>query len=99
TPSARESKTATLAILQKRAENFGRRHESLEEIASDLARIEAQIELVLENTTLEGKPQAIAANLDLASQTLDSGVFGSSAADIADVDAAYAQAPPPRDRA
>jgi len=99
TQPMRESKTATLAILKKRAENFGRRQQSLDEIASDLARIDAQIDLVLENTTLEGKPQAIAANLDLASQTLDSGYFGSSAADVADVDAAYSQATPSRDRA
>src|SRR5262249_22713235 len=98
TPSARESKTATLAILNKRAENFGRRQQSLDEIASDLARIEAQVDLVLENTTLEGKPQTIAANLDLASQTLDSGGFGSSAGDVAHRDAAYSQSSSSRDR-
>src|SRR5262249_1776721 len=99
TAAMRESKTAMLAILKKRTENFGRRQQSLGEIASDLARIEAQIDLVLENTTLEGKPQAVSTNLELASQTLDSGLFGSSAADIADLDAAYSQAAPPRDRA
>jgi len=99
TPATRESKTATLAILKKRSENFDRRKQSLDEIASDLARIEAQVDLVMENTTLEGKPQSVAINLDLASQALDSGVFGSSAADIADVDAAYSQSSTPRDRA
>jgi hypothetical protein len=98
-PPLRESKTATLAILRKRAENLGRRQQSLEEIASDLARIEAQVDLVLENTTLEGKPQAVAVNLDLASQTLDSGYFGASAADVADVDAAYSQAASSREKA
>jgi hypothetical protein len=98
-PATRESKTATLAILKKRSENFERRKQSLDEIASDLARIEAQIDLVLENATLEGKPQSVAINLDLASQALDSGAFGSSAADVADVDAAYSQASMPKDRA
>src|SRR5262245_41888437 len=97
--AARESKTATLAILRKRAENFGRREQTLKEIASDLERIEAQIKLVFENTTLEGKPPAVATTLDLASQTLDAGFFGSSAADVADLDAAYSQSPPARTRA
>jgi hypothetical protein len=99
TQATRESKTATLVILKKRAENFDRRKQSLDEIASDLARIEAQVDLVLENATLEGKPQSVAINLDLASQTLDSGAFGSSAADVADVDAAYARPPSSRTRA
>src|SRR5262249_757291 len=82
----------------KRAENFGRRQQSLDEIASDLARVEAQIDLVLENTTLQGKPQAASLNLELASQALDFASFGSSAADVADVDAPYSQPPPTRDR-
>jgi hypothetical protein len=90
--AARESKTATLALLRRRAENIGRRRQSLEEIASDLARVEAQVALVLENTTLDGKPQAVSADLDLASQLLDGSFFGASADDIAAVDAAYARA-------
>ena len=99
TQATRESKTATLAILKKRAENIDRRKQSLDEIDSDLKRIEAQVDLVLENATLDGKPQSVAINLDLASQALDSGAFGSSAADVADVDAAYAQPPATRTRA
>ena len=99
THATRESKTATLAILKKRAENFDRRKQSLDEIESDLKRIEAQVDLVLENATLDGKPQSVAINLDLVSQALDSGAFGSSAADVADVDAAYAQPQAPRTRA
>jgi hypothetical protein len=95
-PAARESKTATLNLLKRRAENFGRRRQTLDEIASDLSRIEAQVALVLENATLEGKPQEVSADLDLASQLLDGSVFGSAANDIAALDAAYAQqtAPP-----
>jgi hypothetical protein len=98
TTVARESKAATMAILRKRLENFGRRQQTLEEIASDLERIEAQVALVLENTTLEGKPQALSTHLDLASQTLDAGIFGSSAEVIADVDAAYSQPAPAKER-
>lgn len=87
--AARESKRATLALLRRRAENIGRRSQTLDEIASDLARIEAQVALLLENTSLEGKPQAVSADLDLASQLLDGSFFGASAEDIAAVDAAY----------
>jgi hypothetical protein len=92
--ATRESKTATLTLLRRRAENIGRRRQSLEEIDSDLARVDAQVALVLENTTLEGKPQAVSADLDLASQLLDASFFGASADDIAAVDAAYARSTP-----
>jgi hypothetical protein len=91
--ATRESKTATLTLLRRRAENVGRRRQTLEEIASDVTRIEAQVALVLENTTLEGKSQTVSSDLNLASQLLDASYFGASADDIAAVDAVYA-APP-----
>ena len=91
--ATRESKSATLELLRRRAGNVNRRRQTLDEIASDLARVEAQVALVLENTTLEGKPQAVSADLNLASQLLDSSYFGASAADIAAVDAAYNVSP------
>jgi hypothetical protein len=94
--AARESKTATLNLLRRRVENVGRRRQTLEEIASDLARIDAQVALVLENATLEGKPQAVSADLDLASQLLDVSYFGTSADEIAALDAAYARSSPPK---
>jgi hypothetical protein len=90
----RESKSVTLNLLRRRAENVGRRRQTLDEIGSDLTRIEAQVALVLENTALEGKPQAVSADLDLASQLLDGSFFGASAADIAALDAAYARPAP-----
>jgi hypothetical protein len=54
-------------LLRRRIENIGWRRQSPEEIAGDLARVEAQVSLLLENPTLEGKPQAVSADLDLAS--------------------------------
>jgi len=87
--AARESKRATLDLLKRRAVNIVRRRQTLDEIGSDLARVEQQVALVLENTTLEGKPQAVSADLNLASQLLDGSYFGSSADDIAAVDAVY----------
>ena len=91
--ASRESKSATLALLRQRARNFERRRQTLDEIGSDLARIEAQIAVVLENTSLEGKPAAVSADLDLASQLLDGSHFGAAAPDIAALDEAYARPP------
>ena len=87
--TARDSKSATLALLRRRVENTARRRQMLEEIESDVSRIEAQVALVLENATLEGKPQAVSAELDLASRILDDSYFGSAADDVAALDAAY----------
>lgn len=69
--SLRESKEATRRILQQRLTNLARREETLEEIESDLTRIEAQIDLALDNAGLRGKSEAISANIKLASQLLD----------------------------
>jgi hypothetical protein len=91
--ASRQSKAATLDLLRQRARNFERRRRTLDEIGSDLARIEAQVALVLENTSLEGAPAAISADLDLASQLLDGTQFGVSASDVAALDAAYARPP------
>lgn len=67
----RESKRATLQIIQQRMRNLQRRDETLAEIDSDLTRIEAQIGLALEEATLEGRPTAISANIQLVSHLLD----------------------------
>lgn len=69
--SLRESKQATQRILQQRLANLARREETLEEIDSDLTRIEAQIDLAHDNAGLRGKSEAISANINLASQLLD----------------------------
>ncbi|HEY8183320.1 MAG TPA: hypothetical protein VII32_13850 [Thermoanaerobaculia bacterium] len=66
----RESKQATLNICVQRLSNLRRRSESLAEIESDLTRIEAQIELALEDASLKGKPTAISGNIDLVSHLL-----------------------------
>lgn len=70
--SLRESKQATLELIQKRRANARRRTESLAEIASDLARIEAQVDLALEEAGLEGKPAVATSNLNLLNQILES---------------------------
>jgi len=89
TESLRQSKSATLAILKKRLVNIRRKEESLEEIDSDLTRIEAQIDLILENATMQGKPQTISTDIELASDLLGAGVFGDDESAISDLDQKY----------
>jgi len=88
----RESKQATLVILQKRLANIQRREQTLQEVESDLTRIDAQIDLSLENATMRNQPQVVAGNIDLFSQLLDAGAFGDSGADVAALDRAFAPA-------
>jgi hypothetical protein len=69
-PALHDSKQATLNILTQRLGNSRKRSETLAEIESDLTRIEAQIDLALEDASLKGKPTAISSNIDLVSNLL-----------------------------
>lgn len=84
--SLRHSKEATLAILQERLANVRRRAETLDEIESDLARIEAQTQLLLENATMQGKPSSISTDIELASNLASSNLYGDSGTAVADID-------------
>lgn len=70
--SLRESKQATLELIKKRVANTRRRAASLAELASDLIRIEVQVDLALEDAGLEGKPSVATSNLNLLNQILAS---------------------------
>jgi len=87
--TVRQSKLATLEILEKRLENVARRRHSWREIESDLERIEAQLDLGLENAAIRDREHAVDFDLDLASHLMDSNIFGDSVSDFADVDALY----------
>lgn len=87
--SLRESKQATLRILEQRLANLERREQSLAEIESDLTRIEAQVDLALDNAGMRGKSETISANIDLVSQLLDSSIYGDSSDSIAALDRTY----------
>ena len=76
--SLRESKQATLELTRKRVANAHRRAESLAELASDLTRIEAQVDLALEDAGLEGKSPVVTSNLNLLNQLLESNTALSS---------------------
>ncbi len=92
--SLRESKSATLSLLQKRLANIQRRKDTLQEIDSDCMRIEAQVDLVLENATMQGKPQTISSDIELASDLIGGGIFGEDEPAITQLDSKFASAKP-----
>jgi hypothetical protein len=86
--SLRESKQATLALLEQRLKARERRDETLAEIDSDLTRIQAQIDLALDQASLEGRPETISANIDLVSHLLDDS-FGEASNTVARLEQTY----------
>jgi hypothetical protein len=91
TQSLRDSKSSTLDILKKRLALWRRREQSVDEIASDLVRIEAQVDLLVENAALEGRPQATEVEIQLATELAGGTLFGDAEAAVRDVDDAYAR--------
>jgi hypothetical protein len=89
----RESKEATLKILRQRLAHVDRREESIAEIDSDLTRIEAQIDLAVDNAGLRGKRSAVSADIHFVSQFLDDAVFGEASVSITALDQTYSAAP------
>jgi hypothetical protein len=70
-PPARDAKAATLGALRSQLEHLERREGSLREIDSYLAQIEAQVDLTLEAAASKGRQEAISAEIDVASFSLD----------------------------
>lgn len=87
--SLRQSQAATQSILQKRLANIQRREQTLAEIDSDLTRIEAQVDLLIENATMQTKPQTISTDIQLASDLLGAGVFGDDEPAVSALDRKY----------
>jgi len=91
TPALRQSKSATLDILKRRLANVQRREDSLQEVESDLTRVESQVDLILDNAAMQGKPQTISTDIELASDLVGGGMFGESESAVADLDRDYGQ--------
>lgn len=89
TESLRQSRTATLNILRKRLATMRKKKQTLEEIESDLTRIDNQVDLILENATVQGKPQTISADIELASDLLGGSVFGEDESLISNLEQTY----------
>lgn len=84
-----QSKKATLEILKQRLNNFRNRTRIMEEIDSDLTRIEAQVDLALENASIQGKPQTISTEIELASDLVSGTLFGDAESAVAALDHTY----------
>jgi hypothetical protein len=82
------SQEATLAILLRRLENLQNRDRILCENDSDLARIEAQVELMRENAAIEGKPDSVETEIELASDLASPDLYGSQNSLVRELDAA-----------
>jgi hypothetical protein len=82
------SQEATLAILRRRLDNLQNRDRILCENDSDLARIEAQVELMRENAAIEGKPASVETEIELASDLASPDLFGSQNSLVRELDAA-----------
>jgi hypothetical protein len=76
TESLRESKSATRRLLEQRLGAYQERRQMLDQVESDLRRIEAQVDLAFDHASVSGKPEAVSANLNLASHMLDQSIFG-----------------------
>jgi hypothetical protein len=92
TPALRQSRAATLDILKRRLANIQRREESLQEVESDLTRVESQVDLILDNAAMQGKPQTISTDIELASDLVSGGMFGEAESAVADLDRDYGKA-------
>lgn len=84
----RQSREATAELLRKRLSVAEQREHALSEIDSDLQRIETQIDLAMDEASLAGKPVAVSAKIELASQMLDARMFGTMAGAVIDLDEA-----------
>ena len=73
----KDSKEATAHLLRERAQNAAQRDLTLAQIESDLTRIEAQIDVAMDQTALRGRPIELSANVELTSHLL-SNVSGDS---------------------
>lgn len=85
----RQSKAATVEILKRRLANIQRREQSLQEVESDLTRVESQVDLILDNAAMQGKPQTISTDIELASDLVSGGMFGDAESTVADLDRNY----------
>lgn len=84
-----QSRAATLDILQRRLANIQRREQSLEEVESDLTRVESQVDLILDNAAMQGKPQTISTDIELASDLVSGEMFGDAGSAVADLEKDY----------
>ena len=93
TPAFRQSTESTIALTEERLRSLENRRNRLAEIASDLERIEAQLDLSLERAALHSSAPNGNFQLGLAERMVEtSELFGSSLPLVSELDA-YFQSP------
>jgi hypothetical protein len=91
TESLLQSKIATLEILKQRLTTLRKRRQTLAEIEVDLTRVDNQVDLILENAMVQGKPQTISTDIELSSDLFTGSVFGSQESAISAIEQTYGQ--------
>ena len=91
TESLMQSKVATLEILKQRLETMRRKRQTLAEIEVDLNRIDNQVDLILEKATVQGRPETISTDIELASDLCNGSIFGNHESTISIIDESYGQ--------
>ncbi len=81
----------TLEIVSRRLENLAGREEALEQIAGDLARIEARVDLALEETQIRQGREALSTDIDLPSDMLEVSYYGEDEQTVRAIDRALEQ--------
>ena len=75
TEAERASLSATLQLHQNRLQSLNERAQKLQELDSDLRRVEAHFDLALSQASMRDRPQGIATDIGLASSGLSGGVM------------------------
>ncbi len=91
TESLMQSKVATLDILKQRLATMRRKRQTLAEIEVDLNRIDNQVDLILEKATVQGKPETISADIELASDLFNGSIFGNHESVISEIEHKYGE--------
>lgn len=84
--TARASKEDTLAMCRQRLENAQTREMHITEIESDLARIEAQVDLALENVMMQASTDGLEGDIRVAKFLLDPSILGTAGSTIQDIE-------------
>lgn len=84
--TARASKEDTLDMHRQRLANAQNREMHLTEIESDLARIETQVDLALENVMMQASTEGLEGDIRVAKFLLDPMILGSAGSTIQDID-------------
>lgn len=87
----RSAKAATLAMLEQRHGNLVQRESTLAEIEADLGRLQAQLDLALDNVAMrrDERPPDLELNLATIHRLIDGDIFGDDRATVAQLEARY----------